>query len=224
VKPEHFEMSTVRCHAVALGILIVCLAGWSMPVMGWNPADRGLYALAECNKRGIKYPKGAEECYVRGLHDYDCRQEHNPNPKDTPEACVERRTAGGPKWLDPGSVMPWKPAPASTRAPSAPAPDSDPAPQSSEPEADAADNEALDQEDAGDVASEDGGEPADGSGDEDQSADEEAGDEWAGDEEASGEEAGDEDAASEEGGDEEAADEEGGDEEAADEEAGDGEA
>ena len=188
-------MSTVRRDAVALGILIVCLASWSMPVTSSEVIEsddqyRLRHAGAECAKRGL--PAEDSECYARGLHDFDCRQERNPNSRDTPEACVERRMAGGPKWLAPGEVKPWKPAPASTPAPSAPAPASDPAPQSSEGEADATDDEAVDQEDAGDAASEDGGEAVDGSGDE------EAGGEETSDEETSGEETSGEETSGEE--------------------------
>ncbi len=62
--------------------------------------DLAIHAGAECAKHGQKMN---QECVNRGVLDYDCRQTPNPNPNDTPEACVERRLAGGPKWLVPGA-------------------------------------------------------------------------------------------------------------------------
>lgn len=70
--------------------------------------DISQHAGGECAKRGQTINQA---CIDRGVLDYDCRQTANPNPNDTPEQCVERRLAGGPKWLEPGSESSTTPTP-----------------------------------------------------------------------------------------------------------------
>ncbi len=70
--------------------------------------DISQHAGGECAKRGQTINQA---CIDRGVLDYDCRQTANPNPNDTPEQCVERRLAGGPKWLEPGSEASTTPTP-----------------------------------------------------------------------------------------------------------------
>lgn len=71
-------------------------------------SDISQHAGGECAKRGQTINQA---CIDRGVLDYDCRQTANPNPNDTPEQCVERRLAGGPKWLEPGSEASTTPTP-----------------------------------------------------------------------------------------------------------------
>jgi hypothetical protein len=172
-----------------------------------SPGDRDKHAAGECAKVGIEVkinygdPRDHREfekpCFVRGRHDYDCRQNRNPNAKDTPEACVERRLAGGPEWLEPGAE-PWrKPDPAPTPPPPTPTTSAS-APQNDTPaaETDAADEQAGEEEE--EVADDEAGD--DESGDEDTGS-EESGDEVTGSEESGGEESGEEDVGDEEAGD-----------------------
>ena len=191
------------------------------------------HAAGECAKAGVKidkynYPQAyaTQPCFARGVHDFDCRQEHNPNAKDTPETCVERRLAGGPKWLEPGAE-PWrKPDPAPTPPPPTPT-TSESAPENDTPAAETDAGDAAD-DSVDDTASEDGGstdgDAADGSGPADEQAgeeEEEVADDAASDDASGGEESGGEDSGGEVVGDEESGSEESGDESTGSEESGD---
>lgn len=198
------------------------------------------HAAGECAEAGVKIDKSnfpeayaTQPCFRRGVHDYNCRQNRNPNTKDTPEACVERRLAGGPDWLEPGEE-PWrKPDPAPTPPPPTPT-TSESAPQNDTPAAETDAGDAADGS-VNDTASEDGGstdgDAADGSGAADEQAgeeEEEVADDAASDDESGGEETGAEDSGGEvvgdeESGSEESGDEDSGEEDVGDEEAGDGE-
>lgn len=180
------------------------------------------HAAAECAKAGVNIDMSnlpeayaTQPCFTRGVQDFDCREEDNPNAKDTPEACVERRLAGGPEWLAPGAE-PWrKPDPAPTPPPPT---TSESAPQNDTP---AAETDAGDAADGSvdDTASEDGGstdgDAADGSDAADKQAgeeEEEVADDAASDDESGGEETGNEDSGGEVVGDEESGSQESGDE------------
>jgi hypothetical protein len=159
-------------------------------------SDISQHAGGECAKRGQTIN---QECIDRGVLDYDCRQTRNPNPNDTPEQCVERRLAGGPKWLAPGAT------PSPSESGETPAADEPTAPEdvSTDDEGAVAAAEAAsaaqDQRDADNQASDDAAEDRDVEGDAsdlsvDDNADEavdesaeggdEAGDEPSGDDEA----------------------------------------
>lgn len=200
-----------RCLCAALGIVLL-LASSSVAAF---QDHRSKHATGECAKRGIPHASilvndVVHECFIRGLHDYDCRQFRNPNPKDTPEACVQRRMEGGPPWHLEGETVWWKkptpaPTPAAVPTPGATAqsaPEDDP---TAVEDADDAGIEAADSEWAEDTASEEGGEGADVSGEEEQSDESEAGSD-----EDVGEVTSDEEAGDGEAGDEEAVDGEGG--------------
>ena len=189
------------------------------------------HAKGECAKAGVKIDRhnpetyATQPCFTRGVHDYNCRQNPNPNPKDTPEACVERRLAGGPEWLEPGAE-PWrKPEPAPTPPPPTPT-TSESAPQDDTP---AAETEAGDAADGSvdNTASEDGGSTDGNAADGSDAADEQAGedeeevaDDVASDDASGGEETGAEDSGGEDSGGEVIGGEESGSEEPGDESTG----
>ena len=139
------------------------------------------HAAAECAKAGVKidmnnFPEAyaTQPCFTRGVHDYNCRQNPNPNAKDTPEACVERRLAGGPEWLEPGAE-PWrKPDPAPTPPPTPTTSES--APENDTPAAETDAGDAAD-DSVDDTASEDGGSTDGDAADGSDAADKQAGEE-----------------------------------------------